>query len=37
MGSGTTAKGAILLNRNWIGSELNDEYVEIIKKRLEIV
>lgn len=37
MGSGTTAKGAILLNRNWIGSELNDEYVEIIKKRLDLI
>jgi site-specific DNA-methyltransferase (adenine-specific) len=37
MGSGTTAKGAALLNRTWIGSEMNDEYVEIIKKRLEIV
>jgi DNA modification methylase len=37
MGSGTTAKGAIALNRNWVGSELNDEYIEIIEKRLGIV
>ncbi len=35
MGSGTTAKMAILNNRNWIGSEISSEYCEIIKKRLE--
>jgi len=34
MGSGTTAKMAKLLNRNYIGSEISKEYCEIIKKRL---
>lgn len=34
MGSGTTAKMARLLNRNFIGSEISAEYCEIIKKRL---
>jgi DNA modification methylase len=35
MGSGTTAKMAILSNRNWIGSELDENYCLITKKRLE--
>lgn len=35
MGSGTTAKMAILNNRNWIGSEMSKEYCEIIKERLK--
>jgi DNA modification methylase len=35
MGSGTTAKMAHLLKRNWIGSEISSEYVEIANKRLE--
>ena len=35
-GSGTTAKVSILNNRNWIASELNSEYCEIIKKRVKI-
>lgn len=35
MGSGTTAKMAILNNRNWIGSEMSKEYCEIIKQRLK--
>lgn len=35
MGSGTTAKMAILANRNYIGSELSDEYCEIQKIRLQ--
>ena len=35
MGSGTTAKMAILNNRNWIGSEISTEYCDIINKRLE--
>jgi DNA modification methylase len=35
MGSGTTAKMAILNNRNWIGSEISTEYCEIINKRLQ--
>lgn len=35
MGSGTTAKMAHLLNRKWIGSELNPEYVALAEKRLK--
>lgn len=35
MGSGTTAKMAHLLNRNWIGSEMSKEYVDISNKRLK--
>jgi len=34
MGSGTTAKMAILNNRQYIGSEISEEYCEIIKERL---
>lgn len=34
MGSGTTAKMAIINKRNWIGSEISSEYCEIIKERL---
>lgn len=34
MGSGTTAKMAILNNRNWIGSEMSSEYCEIANKRI---
>lgn len=34
MGSGTTAKMAKLNNRNWIGSEISEEYCEIIEKRI---
>ncbi len=34
MGSGTTAKMAILNNRDYIGSEMSTEYCEIIKQRL---
>ena len=33
MGSGTTAKMANKLKRNWIGSEISKEYCEIAKKR----
>jgi len=33
-GSGTTAKMAHKLNRNWILSELSSEYVDIIEKRI---
>lgn len=36
MGSGTTAKMAILNNRNWIGSEMSAEYYEIANKRLKL-
>ncbi len=35
MGAGTTALVAHKLNRNFIGSELNPEYVRIAEKRLE--
>ena len=35
MGSGTTAKMAILNNRNFIGSEISQEYVYIANKRIE--
>ncbi len=35
MGSGTTAKIALFLNRRWIGSEISKEYVEIANERLK--
>jgi len=35
MGSGTTAKMALLNNRNFIGSEISPEYCEIIHERLK--
>lgn len=35
LGSGTTMKACMELNRNSIGMELNPEYVEMIKARLE--
>lgn len=34
MGSGTTAKMAIVNNRNFLGSEISKEYCEIAKERL---
>jgi DNA modification methylase len=34
MGSGTTAKVAKDLGRNYVGYETNDEYINIAKKRL---
>ena len=37
MGSGTTAKMAILNQRNWIGSEISKEYCEIAEKRISSV
>ncbi len=36
MGSGTTAKMAILNKRNWIGSEISSEYCKIIEKRVAV-
>lgn len=33
-GSGTTAEAATLLNRNWIGIELNPKYKDLYKERL---
>jgi DNA modification methylase len=35
MGSGTTAKMAILNARNFIGSEISQEYVQLANKRIE--
>jgi len=35
MGSGTTAKMAILNNRRFIGSEMSSDYCDIIKQRLK--
>jgi DNA modification methylase len=35
MGSGTTAKMAILTNRNFIGFEISKEYCELANKRIE--
>ena len=35
MGSGTTAKIAMLNNRNYIGSEISKEYVDLANKRLD--
>lgn len=35
MGSGTTAKSAILFGRNWIGSEMDKTYSDICNKRIE--
>lgn len=34
MGSGTTAKMAILNNRNWVGSEMSAEYCNIANERI---
>lgn len=35
MGSGTTAKMAKFANRNYIGSEISEEYVKLAKKRID--
>lgn len=35
MGSGTVAKMAHIQERNWIGSEISQEYVDIANKRIE--
>jgi site-specific DNA-methyltransferase (adenine-specific) len=35
MGSGTTAKMSILNLRNWIGSEISEEYVSLANERLK--
>lgn len=37
MGSGTTAKMAILNNRKFVGCEVSEKYCEIIKERLDSV
>ena len=35
MGSGTTAQGALLLNRKYIGFEINEEYVKMAEDNIE--
>jgi site-specific DNA-methyltransferase (adenine-specific) len=35
MGSGTTAKCSSQLKRQWIGSEINNEYIKIAENRIE--
>ena len=35
MGSGTTGVACVNLNRNFIGIEMDDEYFEIAKQRIE--
>ena len=35
MGSGTTGKMAVLNNRNFIGTEIDEGYMEIAKERIE--
>ena len=35
MGTGTTAVAAIEENKNWIGSEISNEYYNICNKRLQ--
>lgn len=37
MGSGTTAKMALVNNRNFIGFEISKEYCDIANKRIEII
>lgn len=37
MGSGTTAKMAILNKRNWVGSEISEEYCKIIERRITTI
>ena len=36
MGSGTTAKMALLNNRKYIGSEISEEYIKICDERLSL-
>ena len=35
MGSGTTAEVAMKMDKNWVGIELNPEYIDIAKNRLK--
>ena len=37
VGSGTTSKMAKLNNRNFIGFDINEEYIEISNKRVEVL
>ena len=36
IGSGTVAKMCILMNRDYIGSEISQEYVDICNERIKI-
>jgi site-specific DNA-methyltransferase (adenine-specific) len=35
MGSGTTAEACVKSNRNFIGFEINQEYIEVSKNRIK--
>ena len=35
MGSGTTAIAALEVGRNYLGSEINEEYYNLCKKRIQ--
>ncbi len=35
-GSGTTCKMAALLNRNWLGIDISQEYIDIAQQRMEL-
>jgi len=37
MGSGTTAEACVKTNRNYIGFEINQDYIDITEKRVEKV
>ena len=37
MGSGTTGKMALINNRHFVGCEIDDEYFQIAKERIESV
>ena len=37
MGSGSTAEASLRANRNFIGSEMSKEYIEICNKRLDLI
>jgi len=37
MGSGTTAKMAILNGRKWVGSEISKEYCDVVDERVKLV
>jgi site-specific DNA-methyltransferase (adenine-specific) len=37
IGSGTTAVACLITKRNFIGSEINKEYIDITKKRIKLV
>ena len=37
MGSGTTALASVNTNRKWLGSEISEEYSQLIKDRLGVM